>query len=134
MQREHELFPEQLTRLANKAWEARERSRILGNTAVGCAVLADDGRVFGGCNVEHRFRSHDIHAETNALSTMVAGGAEVARAVFIAAERDHFTPCGACMDWIFELGGADCFVLVQAAPDGDVKSFRASELMPQYPY
>jgi hypothetical protein len=32
---------------------------------------------------------HDIHAETNALSTMIASGATAASAIFIAAEGDQ---------------------------------------------
>ena len=41
---------------------------------------------------------------------MVAAGDGHAVTVFIAAERERFTPCGACLDWIFELGGAECVV------------------------
>jgi cytidine deaminase len=120
--------------LAAQAWEAREQSRLIGETAVGCAVLADDGRTFVGCNVEHRFRSHDIHAEVNALSSMVTGGGTRAVAVFIAAAREHFTPCGACLDWIFELGGADCEVWVQRDPAESPSRYSAQELMPHYPH
>lgn len=120
--------------LADRAWAVRENARAHGPTRVGAAVLASDGSVFTGCNVEHRFRSHDVHAEVNALSGMVAAGRSDARAIVIAAERDHFTPCGACLDWIFELGGPNCLVAFQRVPGGEVAALRADELMPYYPY
>jgi cytidine deaminase len=87
------------------AWDVRQHARILGRTAVGCAALDESLAIHVGCNVEHRFRSHDIHAEVAATSALVAAGSQRMVAVLIAAERERFTPCGACMDWIFELGG-----------------------------
>lgn len=121
-------------RLAEVAWTARSRAFIYGNTAVGAAVLVDSGSVFAGCNVEHKFRSHDIHAETNAISTMIASGCHKIEAVLVVAERERFTPCGACMDWIFQFGGADCLVGFQGTQQGEILVLRASELMPYYPH
>jgi cytidine deaminase len=120
-------------RLSAVAWEVRSQARVHGPTRVGVAVLASDGNVYAGCNVEHRFRSHDVHAEVNALTNMVTAGESNAIALLIAAERDHFTPCGACLDWIFELGGAACLVAFQPLPDTPLTFHRADELMPNYP-
>lgn len=97
-------------------------------------VLASDGRTFAGCNVEHRFRSHDVHAEVNAITTMVAGGTTELRAILVVAERSRFTPCGACMDWIVQFGGPRCQVAFQAGRGKRVKVYTAKELMPFYPY
>ncbi len=119
--------------LSEAAWQVRDRARILGNTAVGCSILDDSDRIFVGCNVEHRFRSHDIHAEIAALSSMVAGGGGHPRVVFIAARRERFTPCGACLDWIFELGGEECAIFIQGDPGGPTSRYLAQELMPHYP-
>jgi cytidine deaminase len=91
------------------------------------------GRIWLGCNVEYKFRSHDIHAEVNAIGSLVAGGDQRLEAVFIAAERERFTPCGSCMDWIFELGGDSCLVAAQSSPGGQILVFSAGELMPFYP-
>jgi len=121
------------TDLRKAAWEVRERARILGNTAVGCSILDESDRIFVGCNVEHRFRSHDIHAEVAALSSMVAGGRGHPKVVFIAARRERFTPCGACLDWIFELGGEECVIFVQSDPEARPTRYLARELMPHYP-
>ena len=124
---------EMITELARLAWEVRDNAYILGKTRVGCAVLSADGRIFQGCNVEHKFRSHDIHAEVNAISSMVAAGSLECVAVVIAAERDRFTPCGACMDWIMQFGGEGCVVAFQGSKDGAVTQYTAHALMPYYP-
>ena len=119
--------------LSAAAWGVRQNARVLGRTRVGCAALASSGRIWTGCNVEHRFRSHDIHAETNAISNMISGGDSVLVAVFVAAERERFTPCGACMDWIFEFGGPECQVAWQGEEGGETKTLSAHDLMPHYP-
>jgi len=119
--------------LARRAWEVREHSRIIGKTAVGCAVLDEAGSIFVGCNIEHQFRSHDIHAEIAALSGLVSAGGRRPVAIFLAARRNRFTPCGACLDWIFELGGAECLVLTQPEPGGPLERYHAQDLMPHYP-
>lgn len=119
--------------LAREAWAAREHAHVLGQTKVGCAVLATDGRTFVGCNVEHRFRSHDIHAEVNAIGSLVAAGAAGMTAIFIAASRERFTPCGSCLDWIFEIGGPECVVYCQEDEASAPKKYLAAELMPYYP-
>jgi len=107
---------------------------VFGPTRVGCAALASSGSISSGCNVEHRFRSHDVHAEVNAISSMVAGGERKLVAILIAAERERFTPCGACMDWIFQFGGPTCRVGYQRERGGPVTVHLAGELMPYYPH
>lgn len=121
-------------RLADAAWQVRDRARVHGKTSVGAAVLSVQGHIFAGCNVEHRFRSHDVHAEVNALTTMASAGDGPAVAVVIASARERFTPCGGCLDWIFELGGPCCLVAFQGDPGGQLLTLRADELMPHYPY
>jgi cytidine deaminase len=122
------------TALIEDAWAVRGHARVLGKTRVGAAVLSSTGRVFVGCNVEHKFRSHDVHAEVNALTSMIAGGDTLAVAIAIASERDRFTPCGGCMDWIFELGGPRCVVYVASSGRAVTAQHFAEELMPFYPY
>jgi cytidine deaminase len=119
--------------LSEAAWSVRANARLHGPTPVGCAALSDDGRVFSGCNIEHRFRAHDIHAEVNAISSLVAAGGRELKAILIAADRDRFTPCGSCMDWVFEIGGEDCLVVSERAPGKQAHCHLAGDLMPYYP-
>jgi len=118
--------------LANHAWKYRENARILGKTKVGSAIFSE-GKIFGGCNIEHKFRSHDIHAEISAVSTMISSGYKKLDAIIVVAERTKFTPCGGCLDWIFEFGGPKCLVGYQTKKDGKITIFKAEELMPHYP-
>lgn len=119
--------------MADMAWQCRENAHILGNTKVGAAAVSSSGRVFVGCNIEHMYRCHDVHAEVNAITSMVASGHKKLIAVLVTAEREFFTPCGSCMDWIFQFGGGDCMVAYQSSRNGEIRIFKAQELMPYYP-
>ena len=119
-------------KLASTAWNNRENARILGKTKVGAAVISK-GKIFGGCNIEHKFRSQDIHAEISAVSSMISSGYKKLDAIIVVAERTKFTPCGGCLDWIFEFGGPKCLVGYQTKKDGKITIFKAEELMPHYP-
>lgn len=121
-----------LARATEQAWAVRQHASVIGPTKVGAVAIAADGSLHPGCNVEHRYRSHDVHAEVNAIATMIASGKSHLDAIVIAAERDSFTPCGACMDWIFQFGTDETPVtFVNKA--GVAQTFTAGELMPHYP-
>lgn len=125
----------QLRQLADMAWAVRDHAYTIGPTKVGCAVICADGSMFAGCNVEHRYRCHDVHAEVNAITNMVAasGGSPIV-GIFIAAERSRFTPCGGCMDWIMQFAvDSSCVIISQSVPNGEVLTITAREMMPYYP-
>jgi len=119
--------------LAAAAWKSRQHAFVIGNTKVGAAAICSSGALFSGCNVEHRYRCHDVHAEVNAITSMVAGGYTDLVGILIAAEREHFTPCGGCMDWIFQFGGPECLVAFQSREGGELNVYTAGDLMPHYP-
>lgn len=124
---------EQFEALAKAAWRVRENAYTFGHTKVGAAALSADGEIFVGCNVEHRFRSHDVHAEVNAVTSMITSGRTELIAIVVAAERERFTPCGGCMDWIYQFGHASCQVGYQSEPGGKLTVLSAEQLMPYYP-
>src|SRR6476659_8634265 len=126
----HSLTEAQLSSLVGAAWRVRENAFVFGQTKVGAAVLTSDGPIVVGCNVEQRYRSHDVHAEVNAITSMVAGGYTQLVAIIVGAERERFTPCGSCMDWIYQFGGPSCLVGYQSRPDSEVTIFKAHDLMP----
>ena len=123
--------------MSRLAWGAREMARIIADngTKVGCVVRGENGEssfIARGCNLEHPFRCHDIHAEVNAISGLMMMGHDIKLThVLIAAERESFTPCGGCMDWIMRFGDENTVVMFQKHPDmGTAMThiFRAKEL------
>lgn len=121
-------------RLSKRAWEVRENAHLYGKTKVGAVALSGSGEIFLGCNVEHKFRSHDVHAEVNAITNMVSSGEKDLVAILIVAERERFTPCGSCMDWIFQFGGMQCLIGYQSSVNSQIIVYTAHELMPYYPF
>ena len=123
-----------LLELAEKAWIVRENSSIVGKTKVGAALLSSEGNIYVGCNVEQKYRNHDVHAEVNAITNMIASGDKTFKAIVVVSERDHFTPCGSCLDWIFQFGGENTIVAFQKERNSKIKRYTARELMPYYPF
>ena len=120
-------------KLSKAAWNVRANARILEDTYVGAAVLSTNGKVFTGCNVEHSMRSHDIHAETNAIGTMIAAGEKKIAAVLVVAKCTSLTPCGGCRDWINEFAAPGCVIGVQSEEGGAIKKYVFAGLLPHPP-
>jgi cytidine deaminase len=72
---------------------------------VGAAVLAAEGGIFSGCNVENASFGLTSCAERNAIFQAVAGGSQRIVAVAIYTPTPAPTaPCGACRQVINEFG------------------------------
>ena len=70
---------------------------------VGAALLADDGTVHAGCNVENAAYPVGSCAEAGAIAAMIAAGGRAIRAVLVFGEgAELVTPCGACRQRIRE--------------------------------
>ena len=95
---------------------------------VGAALLAADGRVFVGCNVENASFPVSLCAERAALGAAVSAGAREFVAVAIATEAEHPTPpCGMCRQALAEFAPALAVVSVTA---GDSARWSLNELLP----
>ena len=117
------------------AWQVREKE-IAKKTKVGCALLACDGKIYAGCNIEHDF-CKSMHAEEVAIIKMASSNMEIRKFnyLLVVAEKENFTPCGSCMDWIIQFSNSYTLTLIgyQNKPDSEVKWYTPMELMPHYP-
>lgn len=118
--------------LFNLATESRKNA-IAHTTKVGAALITENGKYYSGCNIEQIYRNKDIHAEVCAISKMVSSGVKTFLGIIIVSDRERFTPCGACMDWIFQFGGENTLVAYKNILGGDIEIYEAKELMPYYP-
>jgi len=72
---------------------------------VGSAVLAGNGRVYTGSNVENASYGLSCCAERVAVFKAIADGQKKIKAVAVAASAKRgVTPCGACLQVIYEFG------------------------------
>jgi cytidine deaminase len=98
---------------------------------VGAAILADDGKIYSGCNVENAAYPNGVCAETSAISAMVLGGGKRIREIaVIGSGRNLVTPCGGCRQRIAEFATADTPVHV-CGPQGPRAHFTIGELLPE---
>jgi cytidine deaminase len=91
---------------------------------VGCAILARDGTVFEGVNVENAAYPLGICAEKNGIGTAVNEGYGVGD--FEAIAITH-SPCGGCRQWLWEFR----LDRVVFRNQGNVVTMTPGELLPE---
>jgi len=86
------------------ARDVRERAYApYSKFKVGAALVASDGRIFTGCNVENISFGLTMCAERVALGRAIAEGVTNFRAIAIVADTDQpVSPCGACRQVLAE--------------------------------
>ena len=76
--------------------------------AVGAAILADNGRIYAGANVEVASFGATVCAERAAIAAAVADGARRILAVAVSGDTPTpLTPCGICRQTLVEFAGPD---------------------------
>jgi cytidine deaminase len=98
------------------------------NFHVGAVVVAEDGSMFAGANVENAAYGSTICAEGAAIAAAATAGVRKITAVAVACtETMECYPCGNCRQLMLEFG-VDT-VIVQA-PDGSPRIHPLGELLP----
>ncbi|WP_066636535.1 cytidine deaminase [Desulfolucanica intricata] len=97
---------------------------------VGAALLAADGQVYTGCNVENVSYGLTICAERTAVVKAVSEGQREFKAIAVVADTEEYcSPCGACRQVLAEFGPDIKVYLVNRC--GDYVTFTTAELMPR---
>ncbi|HEX2076394.1 MAG TPA: cytidine deaminase [Longimicrobium sp.] len=115
------LDPAAARDLLARAREARANAYApYSRFPVGAALLAADGRVFTGCNVENASFGLTNCAERVAVGKAVSEGAREFVAIAVVGPEDQAacTPCGACRQVLSEFGPAMPVIMPSTGPDG----------------
>ena len=120
---------ETLDRLLDAATEACAHSYSpYSGFPVGAAVLASNGNIYAGTNIENASYGATMCAERVAVFKAVSEGADKILAVTVyTSAADYAFPCGMCLQVISEFA-EDIPVIV--AGDSGIKRFTLSELLP----
>ncbi|HEX6911246.1 MAG TPA: cytidine deaminase [Longimicrobium sp.] len=101
------LDPAAARALLDRAREARANAYApYSHFPVGAALLAADGRIFTGCNVENASYGLANCAERVAVGKAVSEGARAFAAIAVIGPEDvqPCAPCGACRQVLYEFG------------------------------
>ncbi len=97
---------------------------------VGAAILSSTLNTYLGCNVENVSYPCGTCAEAGAVSAMNVNGDKLIKDIVIVADSQNLiTPCGACLQKIFEFSDNNTTVHL-ADLSGIKKSYKISELLP----
>lgn len=120
----------QLAELRAAALEALSRAYApYSGFPVGAALLAADGTIVPGVNVENAAYGGVICAERGAVAAAVARGLRDFTAVAVATEADEPTPpCGVCRQVLVEF--APSLLVLSVTRDGREARWSLGELLP----
>jgi cytidine deaminase len=119
------------TRLFAAAEAVRARAHVpYSHFAVGAAILADDGNIYAGCNVENAAYPIGNCAEASAIAAMVAAGGTRIRRIYVTGPGSApVTPCGGCRQRIREFADPNV-VVVSHGVEGAPLEMTLGELLP----
>ncbi len=116
--------------LIKLARDAREKAYApYSGFKVGASLLAKDGRVFTGCNVENASYGDAICAEKVAVIKAIAEGvSEFSKLVVFTDSERPASPCGSCRQILFEFN-SDLHIIM-ANSKREIMETSIRELLP----
>src|SRR5262245_42267846 len=113
------------------AIDVRQRAYAqYSNFLVGAAILASDGKIYTGCNVENSSYGLTICAERAALFNAVAAGQRQFQ-LLVVATAGGGTPCGACRQVLAEFVPDLPILLVDVNQAKETVEVNLRDLLPQ---
>ena len=106
------------------------------NFKVGAALLAKNGQVYTGCNIENAGYTATNCAERTAFFKAVSEGVKEFDAICIVGGKggvvtEYAPPCGVCRQVMMEFCDPETFQIILAAADGKYKIYSLKELLPE---
>ena len=100
------------------------------NFMVGASLLADNQKIYNGCNVENISFPCGTCAEAGAIASMISGGGKkILEILIIADSKKLITPCGACLQRIAEFSDNNTIIHL-ANLSGIQQTLRLQEMLP----
>ena len=102
---------------------------------VGAALLAKDGSLYTGCNIENAAYGPSNCAERTAFFKAVSEGERTFRAICIVGGKDgvlteYAAPCGVCRQVMMEFCNPDDFQIILATSPEQYEIFTLRQLLP----
>ena len=122
--------------LIEKAMEQLQFSYTpYSNFKVGAALLAKNGTIYGGCNIESASYTPTNCAERTAFFKAVSEGVREFDAICIVGGKDGVltedaAPCGVCRQVMMEFCNPDTFQIILATRKEQYEIFTLKELLP----
>ena len=120
-----------IEKLINESKIAREKAYVpYSKFPVGAALLAEDGTIYHGCNIENSAYSMTNCAERTAFFKAVSEGVRTFKALAVVADTEGpVSPCGACRQVIAEFCDGSMPVYLTNL-NGDVEETTVAKLLP----
>lgn len=124
--------------LIQNALDVRKNSYCpYSNYAVGASILAEDGNIYVGANIENASIGGTICAERSAMTNACSSGARLIKIIAIVGgkvdsnkgEMDWAFPCGICRQFLNEFAIEETIVVIARSVD-DYRVFKFNELLP----
>lgn len=132
------LSQEDIKRLIQRATEARRYSYSpYSHYQVGAALLAADGQIITGCNIENAAYGPSNCAERTAFFKAVSEGIRNFAAIAIVGSPEGETltqysyPCGVCRQVMREFGEPEHFQIIVAKSEEDYRMMTLAEMLPE---
>ena len=105
------------------------------NFKVGAALLAKDGTIYTGCNIENASYTPTNCAERTAFFKAVSEGVQAFDAICIVGGKDgvlteYAAPCGVCRQVMMEFCNPETFRVILATSREQYSIYTLKELLP----
>jgi cytidine deaminase len=123
-------------KLIREAFLAREKTYSpYSQFGVGAALLATNGVIYRGCNIESASYTPTNCAERTAFFKAVSEGVKDFEAIVVVGGKmgeavNYCSPCGVCRQVMMEFCDPKTFLVILAKSEEEYKEFTLEEMLP----